>query len=254
MKKKAKYIIMFLEAILLAWFLIPIIFLGIINAGNAVGIILSVALLLCTHFADKIASYFKKLWRTKAGKTITTLLALILVFSISLVTYAGYVILASCDNPPDKETTVIVLGCKVNPSGPSLMLQSRIDAAYKFLKANPNAKCIVSGGQGDDEHISEAKCMYDELIKMGIEKDRIYTEDQSSTTRENIEFSKKIIEKEGLCKDITIVTNDFHQYRASVIANDHNLKSYNVPADTPASMFPTYFLREIGGFLFEMVF
>ena len=254
MIKAAKFLFYALELIFLALFAIPIILLGIINAGSIFGILLCVVAFLCTYFSNSIFTYFKKLCRTTGGKTATSAISLLLIGAISLTVYAGAVILFSADNPPDRETTVIVLGCKVNSTGPSLMLQSRIDAAYEFLKDNPNAKCIVSGGQGDDEHISEAKCMYDELVKMGIEKDRIYMEDKSSTTRENIAFSKKIIEKEGLCKDITIVTNDFHQYRASVIAKDQNLESYNVPADTPIYMFPSYFLREIGGFLFEMVF
>ncbi len=254
MKKKAKFLIIALEIILLIMFIIPLAFLGILNAGNAVGIILCAAALFATIYSDKLVCFFKKLCLKKWGKVLTGFVVILAGLMAVLVIVAGTSIMSAANNPPKSETTVIVLGCKVNPSGPSLMLKSRIDAAYEFLKENPDTKCIVSGGQGDDEHMSEAKCMYDELVKMGISKERVYIEDKSSTTRENIEFSKNIIEKENFCKDITIITNDFHQYRASRIAADHGLKSYNVPADTPVSMFPTYFLREIGGFIFEMVF
>ena len=67
--------------------------------------------------------------------------------------------------------TPIVLGAKVRSDGPSVSLQDRIDAAYDYMRLHPEVICIVSGGQGKDEPISEAQCMFDRLVgKQGLVK------------------------------------------------------------------------------------
>ena len=53
---------------------------------------------------------------------------------------------------------------------------------------------IVSGGRGRGEDITEASAMKDYLVSKGINKDMIIMEDKSKTTKENFDFSKKIIE------------------------------------------------------------
>jgi uncharacterized SAM-binding protein YcdF (DUF218 family) len=134
------------------------------------------------------------------------------------------------------------------------MLQARINAAYDFLTDNPDTKCIVSGGMGSDEHISEALCIYNELTAMGINKERLYIEDKSTNTKENLNYSLDIIEENSLPHKVTIITNEFHQYRAGQIGTELGLKTYHVSGKTPFSMFPTYFLREVGGIIFEIIF
>ncbi len=52
--------------------------------------------------------------------------------------------------------------------GPSRVLQMRLDKAYDYLTENPDTIVIVSGGQGPDEHVSEAQGMYDYLVEKGI--------------------------------------------------------------------------------------
>ena len=111
---------------------------------------------------------------------------------------------------------VIVLGAQMKKSGPSKALRYRLDEAITYLEHNPNAKVIVSGGQGADEHISEAQGMYDYLISRGMDGERIIKEDKSRNTYENLIFSAKYLEKE---KDsVAIVSNNFHIFRAIRIA------------------------------------
>ena len=111
---------------------------------------------------------------------------------------------------------VIVLGAQMKASGPSKALQYRLDAAIGYLNENPDSKVIVSGGQGADEHISEAQGMYDYLMKKGIEKERIIKEDKSKNTFQNLTFSAEFLDKE---KDsAAIVSNNFHVFRAVKIA------------------------------------
>lgn len=111
---------------------------------------------------------------------------------------------------------VIVLGAQMKENGPSKALQYRLDEAIRYLNENPASKVIVSGGQGPDEHISEAQGMYDYLISRGIAGERIVREDSSVNTAQNLIFSAEYLDKE---KDsVAVVTNNFHVFRAVKIA------------------------------------
>ena len=160
----------------------------------------------------------------------------------------------AANRPPDGNTTVIVLGCKVRGEEPSLMLRQRIMTAYRYLDQNPSAMCIVSGGQGADELISEAESMKRVLVEQGISEDRIILEDRSTGTDENIRFSIEKMNEYGMSGSVTIVTNEFHQLRAKLIADKYGLESYSVSARTSLWLLPTYWLREWFGVCYQIVF
>lgn len=62
-----------------------------------------------------------------------------------------------------------------------------IRASSREPEENTTAVCIVSGGKGDSENISEAEAMYRWLVDKGIDSSRIYKEDKSTSTVENID-------------------------------------------------------------------
>ena len=254
MKKSIQLFLILAGSFFLVMFLIPIIFIGIINAGNLAGIFSSVVLILIGVYLNSVCKFFNKLCRKTFGKLLTAILCVIMCIFFGLAAYASHLLISMFSVPPTEDTVAIALGCKVNPTGPSRMLKARIDAAYDFLSRNPDIKCIVSGGRGPDEHISEAMCIYNELTAMGIDKERLYIEDKSTNTKENLTFSLDIIVENSLPHSVTIITNEFHQYRAGQIGADLGLKTYHVSGKTPFSMFPTYFLREVGGIIFEIIF
>ena len=111
---------------------------------------------------------------------------------------------------------VIVLGAQMKADGPSKALQYRLDEAIRYLNENPSSKVIVYGGQGSDEHISEAQGMYEYLVEKGIEKDRIIKEDKSVNTTQNLAFSAEYLDRER--DSVAVVTNNFHVFRAVKIA------------------------------------
>lgn len=143
---------------------------------------------------------------------------------------------------------IIVLGAGVNGSVPSLTLRQRINAAYDYLTAHPDAICIASGGQGPDEDISEAACMFRELTAMGIDADRIWLEDRSTSTMENLEFSLAVIEERTGIRpmEAAIVSSEYHLYRAGLMAESFGLIPHGVPADSQwFALRLNYHLREI---------
>lgn len=143
---------------------------------------------------------------------------------------------------PKQVDYVIVLGAKVNGMNPSLSLQSRINTAARFLKEHEKTIVIVSGGQGPDEDISEAEAMRQGLVAHGIDVERIIIEDKSTSTYENMIFSKKLIPS-GLDTGL-LVTNDYHLYRAVLLAKQEGLDVTGLPAKTPTVALVKSYVRE----------
>lgn len=143
---------------------------------------------------------------------------------------------------------VIVLGAGVRGTEPSEILQDRIDRAYTYLSENPDAICIATGGKGSDENISEAQCIYDHLTAMGIDGSRIWLEDQATSTIENFRYSVALIgEKTGTVpQQVTVLSNEFHLFRASIMAKDCGLEADFVAAPTSKSLIRiSYTVREV---------
>lgn len=160
--------------------------------------------------------------------TIGILLMIVFIFFGTI----HYKMTQYVDTEPSKNADyLIILGAKVNSETPSLALQYRIDAAAEYAKENENTILIASGGQGPGEDITEAEAMRRELVDKGIPESRIFLEDRSTSTYENIKFSKQFIPEDA--KLGIIVTNDYHLYRSVQIAKDAGLTVEGLPAKTP---------------------
>lgn len=145
-------------------------------------------------------------------------------------------------------SVVIVLGAQVKNSRPTLILSGRIKAAAEYLLAHPDSVCIASGGQGSDEDISEAKCIRDTLVtEYGIDAGRIYLEDASYSTSQNLENSAAIIAEKGLSANVVIATDGFHLYRAKKLARWKGLTPYSCPASTDNRLVLYLYIREFIG-------
>ncbi len=151
------------------------------------------------------------------------------------------------NRPPEGETaTVVVLGCLVRENGPSLMLRYRLEAALQYLLDHPDAPVVVSGGQGPEEPTSEAQAMADYLMANGIKEDRIYKEDRSTSTRQNLELSAAVIREAGLPERLVIVTDSYHQLRGRIYARLQGFgEVYGVSGRCPWGLFPSYGVREM---------
>lgn len=182
---------------------------------------------------------------------------------LTILASSGVVILMACMNiittsgQSDWKTAAqsdyaVVLGAAVNESGvPSRIMRSRLRAALEFMEKNPTATVILSGGQGPDEPMSEARCMYDAMLEMGAAQDRLLMEDESHTTRENLINSMEIIDGRGGTKQpITIISSEFHQRRARYIADSLGIESCAVSGHTDQWFYRVnYTLREVFAFV-----
>ena len=242
-----------LGTIAFAWFLLPFLVAGILNIGNATGIAVSILFALYMGFMPLVHEYMKILWKKKNTKKILCGCGIVIAIIATLaIVETGCIISANLKKPAENATAV-VLGCRVYGERASLSLVERLEAAYDYLEEHPEAACVVSGGQGDGENISEAECMYRWLVARGVDANRIYKEGQSTSTDENIKFSKQIIEENGLDADIAIVTSEYHSYRASVIAKKYDLSYGTASGQTAMWLFPTFYVRELYGILVEWI-
>ncbi|PFN28555.1 YdcF family protein [Bacillus cereus] len=135
---------------------------------------------------------------------------------------------------------VLILGAKLFGDRPSLSLQNRLDVALEYLYSHPEAKVIVSGGQGEDEDIPEAHSMKSYLMVYGIEESRILLEDRSTNTYENLKFSMDLY-------DVThavVVSNTYHLYRTKIIAKRLGMKMEALAAETPSRSKRKMYVRE----------
>ena len=155
-----------------------------------------------------------------------------------------FVCAGAFEQAPAELDCVIVLGAKVNATAPSGALRQRIDAAAGYLEANPDTLCIASGGQGDDEGISEAQCIRDNLMALGIDGARIVLEDRSVDTYTNLQNSIPLL-PEGT-RTVGIVTSDFHVFRSLRTATFQgwDYEFYGIPARSSRSGFLHYAVRE----------
>lgn len=219
------------------------IFSFIFNIGSAVGMATGIAVILVSVYFDKVKACIKKLRSKKAGKALLCLVCVIAIAVVAYCTTVSVWVLTYSKNDSDipKNTPAILLGCMVEGEKPGKMLQKRINAAYSYLTDNPEAVCVLSGGKGKDENISEAQAMFNSLTEKGISPDRLIIEDRSADTKENISNSKALL---GKADSVVIITTDFHQYRASIIAERNGLKPYSYSSKSGIFSLPTNIVRE----------
>ncbi|MBR2572524.1 MAG: YdcF family protein [Clostridia bacterium] len=169
---------------------------------------------------------------------------IVLLAGLILFTFVEGTILTAAIVPPQQNLPyIVVLGAWVNGTTPSGALRNRIQVASEYMKENPQTIAIASGGKGDDEGISEAECIFRELVARGIEENRIVLEDTSTSTVENLRNSYRLIEGEDT--PVGIVTNNFHICRAMRIARrTGDRPCYPVPVATSWLSLPHNMLRE----------
>ncbi len=243
--------ILFLTA--LFFFAFPF-FVGIRHAGCIFGTVISFLGVVFFALNPFVSGVLQKIWENGFGHFVLCVLMGLLGFGAVLGIVFSVLMLRAAGNAPKEEHTVVILGCKVRGGAPSLMLQRRLDAALAYLEQHKNLPVIVCGGQGADESISEAQCMRDYLTAHGIPEEQIYLDDTSVSTLENMQNAKAILTEQDWPKEITVVTDGYHEYRSAKIAQGIGLKAYAVPAVTSWYLVPSYWVREWLGICYQFVF
>ena len=180
---------------------------------------------------------------------LLALLAAVLAALLSFAVLLGVVLSGAHDSITGEPKVMVILGCKVESWGPSILLQDRLDKALDYLEDHPDLTIVASGGQGPDEHQSEAQCMYDYLTNHGVDGNQILLEDQSHNTWENIRFTQALLEQEGIdTSQMLVVSNGFHLTRVRMLwdrawEGDYTLSTLAAPSSQIQSRLIIY-IRE----------
>ncbi|MCR5093229.1 MAG: YdcF family protein [Lachnospiraceae bacterium] len=183
------------------------------------------------------------------------------VFGMALLLFIfveGLILSHFREQGEEKLDCIIVLGAQIYDSGPSVVLQYRLDKAAEYLKENPETLCIVSGGKGYNEPYAEAQGMRGYLVTHGIPEERILLEDRALNTVQNIACSSELLERQGVDlrkMRVGIVTNNFHVYRGTAIAKNQDFEHVcGIAAGSDPFFLVNNLLREFCGVCKDKLF
>ena len=200
----------------------------------------------------------RKNGRVIQRKWLRVAITVCLIIGLLAAAFLETLMCVAAYKPPPEEDIgfVIVLGCGVFPDGTlTLSLKNRLDAAYDYLTVHEDSMCIVSGGQGDNEPVSEAEAMSQYLCSRGIDASRIIKEDRSTSTLLNLTYSKQIMAAyPERPQTAAIVTSDYHVYRALLLARDMGIDAFGIPAATNWKIVVACHVREYAAIVKTVLF
>ena len=177
------------------------------------------------------------------------LIAACYAVAIGIFLVCGFLMIRAASEGERMEAdAVIVLGAAVHGDKVTWVLENRLNTAIEYLETHPKAICIVSGGQGAGESVTEASAMKKYMVERNIDPSRVYTEEQAKNTNENFEYSKVMIDELlGNNARIAFVTTNFHVYRAGQVARAQGVNAVGIPAEDVWYLRLNNFLRECVG-------
>ncbi|UQX02726.1 YdcF family protein [Streptomyces sp. RerS4] len=194
---------------------------------------------------------------TLLGGLVATLTAVVAYVSFLFVCFLGYAWLYGRIKVRGDVDHVVMLGSgliggdRVPPLLASRLRKGQAIYVAQLARGSRPPVLLTSGGKGSDERVSEARAMADWLIEQGVPAEHITLEDRSRTTEENMLFSKEIMTAARPDYRCVIVTNNFHAFRAAMMARKTGVNGQVVGSPTARYFLPSAFLREFVAVFWE---
>ena len=210
-----------------------------LGLGVAVGIGEIAAVVYVLRLSGTIGAGHWNLW-------VLLIAATVFYFSFLVLCFVLYSVFIQIMPHRMNFDYVIIHGCGLSGGNRmTRLLSNRVDKAIQIYgKCAKKPFIIPSGGQGSDERVSEARVMSDYLIAHGIPADHILLEDRSTTTRENLLYSRQIIDNRQSSGRVALVSSNYHIYRCLLLARDVGLKCTGIGADVALYFWPSALIRE----------
>ena len=224
------------------------------------GLIIPLVAGLCLTIAG-----FIKLWRPKYTLSNSFRLArnigysLFVIWLLSFIVIEGLIIQSAIVADVTRADYVLVLGAGIRGEQIPPLLEKRLNCALNYLHTYPDAQTILSGGQGRGETITEAEAMKRYLLQHGVAESRIITEDKATSTFENVRYTQSILSQKDDMENarLIIISNDFHLFRAIMLAQRLGLDASGLACRTALIDIPHCYIREyfavIKSFLMDKV-
>ena len=244
-------------AVLISTFFFILMQLRVSHMHVVFSFVAGISFLILTYMALWTISADKRY--SKLAKALKCCYFVCLAIGIACFIVLQVMIFSGATTDESAEVDVmIVLGAGLINNNPSLILVSRLNAAVAYLQTRSDIPVVVAGGLGQGQMITEAEAMARYLMARGIDESRIWKEEASTNTHENINFVIEIMAENGMNVDninVAIVTNEFHLYRAKLVAEKAGLNAFGVAAETPGLHRKViYFFRETFSLANELLF
>jgi uncharacterized SAM-binding protein YcdF (DUF218 family) len=179
-------------------------------------------------------------------RVTVVLVTAVLLFFIGKITVGSLI----CTEAPVKNA--VVLGLALENGKPTDDLVSRLDTAEKYLRRNPDATLILTGGNPDESGRTEAAVMRDLLTERGIREDRMILEDRAKTTKDNFRNTARLISPD---EPIVLISSNYHMDRAVRTAQSAGFsKVLRLPAPSSLLSFGANVMWEVTLELNELFF
>ncbi|WP_225812615.1 YdcF family protein [Streptomyces spinosus] len=194
-----------------------------------------------------VAAFVTELHALATAVVIAAVLTAYFVFLFVCFTVYGYAY--SRLAAPSGLDYIVVLGSGLTGGDrvPPL-LAGRLDRAHAVFEdqvaGGGEPVLITSGGRGPDEAVAEAQAMADYLAARGVPAGSLLREARSATTEENLRNSKALMDERGSGYRCVIVTNDFHAFRAAMIARKVGVDAHVLGSPTASYFRPSATMRE----------
>ena len=122
---------------------------------------------------------------------------------------------------------ILVLGCGVRPDGqPSLMLRDRLEKGLELFEAGVAPKLLMSGDHGRTDY-DEVGTMKAYAMEAGVPSTDVFCDHAGFSTYESMYRARDIF----CAKQVVIVSQQYHLYRAVYDARALGLEAWGVPAE-----------------------
>lgn len=219
---------------------------------NLLGIVLSLLLVA----GEALIFIAARQTQSMVGALVSNLLAAgYLYFECMLLGTIVADVFAAFYEPEKKMDYIIILGCGIRKDGSlTPLLRGRADRALAFAKkqkeqTGKDLTFICSGGQGADECIPESTAIKRYLLQQGIAETQILEENQSESTLENMQFSKRLLGDAASKSAIAFSTSDYHVFRSGLFARRVKMRAVGMGAKTKWYFWPNAAVREFAGLL-----
>lgn len=223
------------------------------STRNMFGIVIGVTISLAVLIGAEL--YYHRAEYQFSNGLISVFAGLATYFECLMAATVISALRAALYTPDHDKDYVMVLGCKIRPDGTLYpLIRGRVDRAVTFVReqerlTGKKAFLVPSGGKGSDERLSEAEAMANYMISCGISPERILVENRSTTTRENLLFSRNLISERGGGTRVAFSTSNYHVFRGGILAGQLGWRIDGMGSETKWYYWPNAFMREFIGLL-----
>lgn len=244
-------ILFIIAGAILCFFTVINLIAGNQNLGVWLPAILGIPLLVYGIFKPG----FDRFFATRVGHIIKWIVIVLYLLACAVLAISCAMMANAAMKEPDPGAdAVLVLGAAVHGDEVTDTLEKRLNKAIEYYEDNPDSIIVVSGGMGNNENVTEAEAMQKYLVSEGIPAASILMEDEATSTKENFENTKRLLDDHFGTDDyrLVYVTNDFHILRAGMEARKAGMHAVQgLGAPTPILTIPGAYMRESAALLYS---